>query len=1197
MIDIIYQDLCPVCNGDVNTEELHKNICYKKLKKLTEGDIFKNKEYDNFEKYFIQKTNFKPNSIQRYWAKKLLEGLSFTLTTPTGTGKTLFGMVYSSYISSKGKKSYIIVPTNTLLSMVYERLINIHGDSERIIHYSQKLKKKEKEEFLNKLNRGDFDILLTTSAYLSRNFERLKHLKFDFIFVDDVDAVLKNSKNIDRLLLLLGFSEDEIANGIKNDVNGRSIGQIVVSTATSKPGKKAQLFLKLLNFTIGSSRSFIRNVSDFGIVCNNEDEKIDGILKVIDRIGKDDDGGGLLFGRTEDECKYLYDILSKEVSCALITSGTSKKDRDEIIEKFLKSEYKLLIGVSSPYGLLVRGLDYPEVIKYCLFYNVPSFTFKIKDINNLPVKMLILLSTILRKYSDFLDKGLPLISRNSEIRGKVKEEIIKILEKNKIVEDGGIIVKDDTIIIPNISSYLQSTGRTSRLYAGGITKGVSFVFDSHENINALKNRLEYYGIEINVLNYGEIDKIDYNKLLQEIVESRKKYKSVNVSEDIIKPVLMVVESPTKSKQIGRFFGKPSAFIYNNQIFYEVLTEKNLLIITATMGHVCDLTENREYYGVKVIGHNNYEVGIDRDNFNDNDNFNNINDNFSDNHSNNINDKNNNFNINNKNNTNNKNNNLNNNDNNNDNKMNGKCNYLFIPIYGSIKRCLNDGRQFVDYYVCPICNGDNYNDSKDRIYNIMKIGSMVNKIILSSDPDNEGEKISYDIYNFTNFVSNGVRCRFNEITKNAIINGLNNPTDVDENLIKSQIVRRVEDRWIGFKLSTILKEHFGDGNYSAGRTQSPVLRWIVDRYREHLIKIDKYYLKVLVHNLTLNNNNSDNNILRYISIDLEEYRPILENIFINLGKRKKEIDCSITVNLKNSETIEKVPLPPYTTETVLEDLDNLYNISPKEGMEILQTLFENGLITYHRTDSTRVSDKGLEIAKKYLKEHFIGRKWITGEEGPHECIRPTTDRDWKTVRDLIYQNIYRTSTPITYKHLKVYDLIFRRFMFSQCENYYIVENTYNIEISTDNDTISIIEKMPVSGNGKAYELYPYGVKVKPELKEGNYTTKIVRIRKSKEPLYTQADIIRLMKERKIGRPSTYSTTLEKLFIRGYIIEKKGKLIPTKKGITVSDYLQENYKDFVSEDRTRYIEELMDKVEKGKMDYIGVLNILYNEVKDL
>ncbi|RLI75065.1 reverse gyrase, partial [Archaeoglobales archaeon] len=314
--------------------------------------------------------------------------------------------------------------------------------------------------------------------------------------------------------------------------------------------------------------------------------------------------------------------------------------------------------------------------------------------------------------------------------------------------------------------------------------------------------------------------------------------------------------------------------------------------------------------------------------------------------------------------------------------------------------------------------------------------------------------------------------------------------------------------------------------------------------------------------------------------------IIKELDLILEHDKEEFE--VEIELIEEKEVEKTPFPPYTTDTMLRDANTILRFNAKKCMDVAQTLFESGLITYHRTDSTRVSDAGLRIAKEYLKDDYIGRDWFA--EGAHECIRPTRAIDKNTMQRLIHEGVIQVD--LKWEHIALYDLIFRRFMASQCRNYLVRIAKYRIKY----DNKSVEEERVLDAKGRAYELYK-SVWVKEKLPIGRFKVKANILTVPKASLYSQSEIIQLMKERGIGRPSTYATIVEKLFVRKYIDEKNNKVYPTKRGISVYEYLSKHYFNFVSDERTRVLEEKMDEIEKGKLDYLVALSELYNEVKSI
>ncbi len=1074
MIHVTYDNLCPSCRSSLSELEILSSMCHRTKKSLCLSDV--DYALEEFLEFF-EKVVGKTRTIQRFWAARILNGESFTAVAPTGIGKTTFGLVISIFLSKKGLKSYLIFPTTTLVDQAVEKITNFcrkagirfsfnkNGAELVIGYYHNNLKKKEKENFFEILKNKSYSIIITTTAFLAKNFEKINNF-FDFVFIDDVDAILKNSKNVDRILYLLGFEKhDEIWTGMPK-------GILMVSTATATPGKKSRLFRDLLGFDIGTTTHAVRNIEDVFI----QDASLDRLKEILKRMGS----GGLIYAETAEKSIEVFNALSREFKVGLAV-GRSKRD----LERFENGELDYLIGTSHYYGTIVRGIDMPERVRYTVFLKAPVFKIRFQDIEILKPKVLKTLILIFRD-DERIGKYIPYLNRLSdrqltEIKSLIKRKI-ECGEFESQRKD--VVLRKGEIIFPDIKTYIQGSGRTSRLYAGGITKGASFLLENDKGIlRAFIERAKLLDIT-----FKSFDEVDVKALIKEIDKTRRKLKSKDHAEDFVKPTLFIVESPTKARQIAKFFGKPSLKILKNEkgvlIAYEVPTENRILIITASLGHVTDLITDKEFYGVEI--------------------------------------------------------------------KNG----TIRPIYASIKRCKKCSYQFTDNRVqCPRCGGHEIDDSTTRIEFMRKLAKEIGYVVVGTDPDAEGEKIAWDLANLLKGCGVIKRAEFHEVTKKAVIEALNNLREIDENLVKAQIVRRIEDRWIGFELSHKLWDYFQNKNLSAGRAQTPVLGWVIERAEMSKKKQNVGYI--------------------------EEFDLYIEKI----GSQ----DIELEIKLVESRIQERLPLPPYTTDSMLSDANRILKLSARNAMNTAQDLFESGLITYHRTDSTTVSDSGMKIAKEYLENDFEGRRWE--KEGAHECIRPTRPLDRYDIQRLIEDGIIHVEN-ITWRHLALYDLIFRRFMASQAKNYRVTVKRYLIKV----DGKIMEEERITEASGKGYELYK-AVQIKKELPEGKFKVKPKILKIPEAPLLTQSEVIRLMKERGIGRPSTYSTIVEKLFARRYVVEKNGKIIPTGMGKRVFDYLVTNYGKFVSEKRTRILQEKMDRIEKGQTDYIETLRELYHEIKSI
>ena len=399
-----------------------------------------------------------------------------------------------------------------------------------------------------------------------------------------------------------------------------------------------------------------------------------------------------------------------------------------------------------------------------------------------------------------------------------------------------------------------------------------------------------------------------------------------------------------------------------------------------------------------------------------------------------------------------------------------------------------------------------------------------------------------------------------MTPKAFKEAIENPRSVDLNLVKAQLVRRILDRWVGFTLSHILWDVFGKRWLSAGRVQTPVLGWVIKRYEEAKQKKGEILLKINDYPL---------------KIDIEDLR-FAKEVF-------KDLDLA-DILLENPREDEKRPFPPYTTDTILEDANAELHLSAQKTMKILQELFEGGYITYHRTDSTRVSDAGRYlVAKPYItqkfgEEYFYPRSW--GEGGAHECIRPTRPLEPKDLSYMIAAGIADFEYPE--ETLKVYELIFKRFMASQMRPAKVKIEDLTIKLPYWEWKEPVVTEILQHGFDLIFPTFRV-FRTEGSLKITEKEFKEV----PKVPLFTQGSLIQEMKKRGLGRPSTYAQIVQTLLERHYVVEERGHLIPTELGIKVYNFLTEHFPEWASEELTRELEEAMDKIERGELDYMEVL----------
>ncbi len=1045
----------------------------KNLKKIWDFQ----EKYEEFQKLFEENLGEKPTGFQRTWMKRIILGKSFTAVAPTGVGKTTFGILSATWFEKNGKRSAIILPTLLLVDQVYEKL-SLFG-SKGAIKYHSKMKSKEKKEALERISLGEFSTLVISTQFLSRSFDKISNQKFDFVFVDDVDSVLKSSKNIEKLLIMVGFSESEIENAYKelnryeNDEIESDHGILVVSSATAKPrGKKPLLFKKLLGFEIGRLVTGSRNL--INVRCNKM--SLDKLRDIVD-ILKD---GILIFTRNSDELKTVTKFLKD--------SGIRVEIADEkSIESFEKGEINALAGISSYYGKLVRGIDLPFRVKYAIFYGVPVFEFALSK-EKAPMFVVKRVLRELIKTKKAYQRILKVVEKAKKAED-VREMLKNISDEdwNKALEKAfeGYSIEKNIVRIPDVMTYIQASGRTSRYTKCGMTKGISFTFEKDDLVfEKLRERIEWLLEE----EWYDFDNIDLEKEMQEVEESRKE-RSCKATNS--RSILFIVESPTKALMISSFFGRSSSRTASGIRVHETVYGNNLILFTASRGHVYDLVTDDGIHGVKEVKSK------------------------------------------------------------------------FIPVYGPLKRCRSCGYQFTeDLDVCPVCGSKDIDDKSKVMEGIRELSLEVDEVYVATDPDTEGEKISYDIEQYVKPVNaHTKRIEIHEITRREVKEKIESPREFDEQLVKAQVIRRIQDRWIGFELSKKVQTKFRSSSLSAGRVQSTVLGWIVSREIEYQSS-EKVFSRVI------------------------------------FDGRKLEIEGRISsdkVEVKNiSEKVEALsPLPPHTTDSLLSEASKTLKLKVPEIMNILQNLFESGLITYHRTDSIRISQTGQTIARRIFEkenilEVFQARSWGSG--GAHEAIRPTKPFSPRDIEEMLEEGL---GQKLDKKHLLIYSLIYKRFLTSQAKDVKVKKQKVILKIGDieieDETTSEILEH--------GWDLIT-PLKIYKYDKSSYKIEKVLTFKKHTIPLFTQATLIEEMKKREIGRPSTYARTVDVLFKRGYVREDRyGRLWPTKLGKMVYQYLKEFFEEFVTDETTRNLERIMDMVEKGEEDYQSVLKILKKDLEKL
>ena len=483
--------------------------------------------------------------------------------------------------------------------------------------------------------------------------------------------------------------------------------------------------------------------------------------------------------------------------------------------------------------------------------------------------------------------------------------------------------------------------------------------------------------------------------------------------------------------------------------------------------------------------------------------------------------------------------------------------------------------------------------KKVIDELKKEAKAADKVYLATDPDREGEAISWHLYDSLGLSDDKYnRIVFNEITKNAVLDSLKNARKIDNNLVNSQETRRILDRIIGFRLSKLMRAKT-DGT-SAGRVQSVALKLVVDREREiEAFKEEEYWTITGIFN------DFDAELFNYNHKDIEINTEVDADNILN------KLSNAFTIENVEKHEKQKKSKPVYTTSTMQQDASNKLNMNAKKTMSVAQKLYEGidigtetvGLITYMRTDSTRISDEFIKetysfIEKKFGKE-YVGyvkkSKKKDNVQDAHEGIRPT--------------NINRTPESIkkylTTDEYKLYDMIYNRALASLMKD----AETLNTTVIFDNNNYQFKatgQIITFDGYLKVYSDYEDTKdKVLPDFE--NYNSKVVLSKEitkeqhfTKPPArYTEAKLIKEMEELGIGRPSTYAQTMTNIKDRGYVNVVDKKFVPTEIGIEVTDKLQESFSDIINVEYTANMETDLDKIAEGNVNYVKVLDDFYKK----
>lgn len=495
---------------------------------------------------------------------------------------------------------------------------------------------------------------------------------------------------------------------------------------------------------------------------------------------------------------------------------------------------------------------------------------------------------------------------------------------------------------------------------------------------------------------------------------------------------------------------------------------------------------------------------------------------------------------------------------------------------------------------------NYTTIKGKANVIKELKSDAKKsdmVYLATDPDREGEAISWHIKDALGINDDKYeRVVFNEITKDAVINAFKTPRKIDYNLVKSQETRRMLDRIIGFRLSKLMQSK--TGGKSAGRVQSVALKLIVDREREIEAFIPEEYWTITAD-------------FKDFKADLEKYhgKKIEVKSEVEADEILSKLSKSFNIESIDKKEKEKKGVMPFTTSTLQQACANKYNFGASKTMKIAQKLYESvdigtetvGLITYMRTDSTRLSDVFVKDTYSYIRKTFgddyVGHVKVSkakeNVQDAHEAIRPTSiTRTPDSIKEYL--------TP---DELKVYSIIYYRALASLMANAKVLATVISLE---NNGYLFKATGQVITFDGflKAYNKYMDSEEViLPDFSD--YKTKVIiseDIIKEQHftkpaPRFTESTLIKELEALGIGRPSTYAKIMETIKERSYVKVQDKKFYPTDIGIETTDKLQEFFSNIINVKYTANMENDLDEIANAKEDNIKVLKTFYNEFEPL
>ncbi len=508
------------------------------------------------------------------------------------------------------------------------------------------------------------------------------------------------------------------------------------------------------------------------------------------------------------------------------------------------------------------------------------------------------------------------------------------------------------------------------------------------------------------------------------------------------------------------------------------------------------------------------------------------------------------------------------------------------------------------------------DKKKVVSQLKKLSKTADTVYLAMDPDREGEAIAWHIEQLLG-KKKFLRATFHEITKSAVQEAISHPGELNMSLVDAQQARRVLDRLVGYQISPVLWKKIRRG-LSAGRVQSVALRLIVEREREIAAFVPEEYWEVDVLLAVteqafsrqkkkptekpgwLETTPAEMLVGRVIEVNQKKYEPKKEEQVTDLLQALEK--ASYQVQSVERKERKRSPFAPFTTSTLQQGAANKLGFTSKQTMTLAQQLYEEGLITYHRTDSVNLSTQAIGTARGLIQQQY-GEKYLPGKpnyysaksknaQEAHEAIRVT---DLSIVKDAILAK----SSKYTPNHVKLYDLIWRRFVASQMTDAIYDGTTITTQAKfTDSNLKSAT--LRTTGSVLKFDgwmkLFPGGEdNLLPEVSvdQSLHFEDLHGAQKFTQPpaRYNDASLVKELEKRGIGRPSTYASIISVLEARGYVTRDKKRFIASPVGMTVTDFLNDHFAEIMDYDFTAEMEEDLDRVSRGEKDWRKIVKEFY------